>query len=311
MATTNTNNKHDDYWKIQEHEGLTAKQMKAELDRRNYIVTSTASKAGYREHLRRSDKGCISFDQFTNDELRQLIHARDIRHQGKCDSRRTLIRILKQADDNPKFHRFRSLPPEIRNTIYEMYNAEFTEPIYAPTQPPLTKVCRLIRRESLQMFYNTCTFKIAFDLALTDSRASAQLQVSNRLLLWFYSTQPANLRLIRRFEVCVHAPKPYTTFLPAELVSQLPYNAHALMQLSSFRITLPKTGFAPARLSGGVFDKVEVEAGLLRRTVRLKRRVRSVIVNAGRRNLQHGWLCVRPDAQDVLNLRAAMESAFA
>ncbi|KAI5359876.1 hypothetical protein Slin15195_G117360 [Septoria linicola] len=60
------------------------------------------------------------------------------------------------------FHRFLDLPPELRNRIYETYFAEFKTPLYAPSQPPITKVSRQLRAETLAMFYGSSTFRIAF-----------------------------------------------------------------------------------------------------------------------------------------------------
>lgn len=72
-------------------------------------------------------------------------------------SKKELMRILMEADENRTFPRFTELPPEMRNLIYE-FSYEFFEEDSTPneirTPPPIAQVSRLIRAEALPLFYH-------------------------------------------------------------------------------------------------------------------------------------------------------------
>ncbi|KAK5127361.1 hypothetical protein LTR85_006700 [Meristemomyces frigidus] len=149
MATTTTTDSHDDYWKLDHHEELTAKQMRALLEEGRYDVGSLWEK----DRLRH------------NEELRHLIKARKIDISNyteghRIGQRQDLMDSLDRDDMHPNFHRFMKLPAELRNQIYGYHLADFRKPIYAPSQPPLSTTCRLIRQEFLPLFYSTCIFEV-------------------------------------------------------------------------------------------------------------------------------------------------------
>ncbi|KAK3710077.1 hypothetical protein LTR37_010508 [Vermiconidia calcicola] len=65
------------------------------------------------------------------------------------------------------FQKFTDLPPELRQTIYELYVREYGKNRYEaariidnPPLPPLARTCRLLRTEVLPVFYHECTFRI-------------------------------------------------------------------------------------------------------------------------------------------------------
>ena len=67
------------------------------------------------------------------------------------------MEILEKADENFRFEKLLDLPAELRVVIYGFYFESLPQ-LDEPTQPPLAKVSRLIRQESLPIFFGTCTF---------------------------------------------------------------------------------------------------------------------------------------------------------
>lgn len=100
-------------------------------------------------------------------ELRKFILLRRLGPPPKGASKRTLISLLWDADDNPSFDRFTQLPPELRVRIYELmfqgshvhgldedlYPSHFNYALHS--QPAITKTNRLLRKEALPVFYDT------------------------------------------------------------------------------------------------------------------------------------------------------------
>lgn len=152
----------------------------------------------------------MSYTPYKNDELRTFIANRGIDTstvivKGKKGTRKELLELLDQADQNPRFEKFTSLPAEIRHRIYTMYFAEFPEPIYAPIQPPLTLTCRQLRGETLQMFYHTIQLAIAFVQQNNPDYVRPQyhvrLHIPSEQLLWLHSLSPARASSLRRLRI--------------------------------------------------------------------------------------------------------------
>ena len=85
-----------------------------------------------------------------------------------------LITELEAEDDEGVFDRFTALPPELRVRIYRLYFKSFNA-LHAPEQPPITRVSRLLRGESLPIFYQSCHFRIVI-MAGTKPSLSADSQ---------------------------------------------------------------------------------------------------------------------------------------
>jgi len=202
-----------DYWRLQSPHGPTS-DIKDELERRGYSTGNIKDPAWLRESLIRSNMGQTSYVLCTNDELRGYIAARKIDSKALISPRRKgfrseLIELLDKADQNPQFHKFMDLPPEIRNRIYDMYYKAFEKPLHTPAQPPLVLASSQLRREALQLFYNTFTFVVTFELQsmrnyTQDTAKQLDLTIPHRLRAFFTSLMPANLAAIRtlQFRAC-------------------------------------------------------------------------------------------------------------
>ncbi|KXS95710.1 hypothetical protein AC578_10763 [Pseudocercospora eumusae] len=66
------------------------------------------------------------------------------------DDKLGLIKLLGAADEDTNFP-LMDLSPELRSRIYEFHIASLSIPP-KPAQPPITKICRIVRREALPIF---------------------------------------------------------------------------------------------------------------------------------------------------------------
>ena len=200
-----------EYWQLGQYHNLSVKEMKAMLAERHYDTGSIADKERLRRCLQRSDLGLLSYVKYKNDELRELITIRGIKTEfikGNKGQRYELIDALEYEDNHREFRNFTNLPAELRTRVYEYYMADFTEPLTAPKQPPLTLTSGLVRKESLPLFYSTCIFNIALIvpqkyLSGVYSRGT-KLRLWTSCRLWLHETMAENLADVQRIHVtCV------------------------------------------------------------------------------------------------------------
>lgn len=165
--------------------------------------------------VRRSEQGHMSCHNCSNDELRRLVQARKIGLWpfGLKLSRRELVDVLQSEDQEPKFHRFLELPPELRNRIYEYHFASFHQPICAPSQPPITTVSSLLRKETFQLFYHGCVFEVHLRLRIENERWSIlygqlRLSLNDRALLFLRCTEAEKLGCIKRLNIVASTASP-------------------------------------------------------------------------------------------------------
>ncbi|KAF7191930.1 hypothetical protein HII31_06740 [Pseudocercospora fuligena] len=134
--------------------------------------------AGLQAVYTRYLRDLLDYNKCSNDELlkfctdRGLLPVPDVEgKKTKHKAKKVMIRHLEAADDTKTFDRLMSLPAELRVLIYEWYfrdldlspEAQGRDAFGIPTvksQPPLTKTCRVIREESLPIFYQESTFHI-------------------------------------------------------------------------------------------------------------------------------------------------------
>lgn len=277
----------DDYWKLQDYRSLTVKQMRATLAERNYHVGSTRDTGRLRRCLRRSDMGLMSYANYTNKELRQLIRARGIKTDfgpRNIGQRVDLIEALEHADNNRKFENFTRLPPELRNRVYEYYFSEFKKTLLSPKQPPLTLVCNLVRRETLPIFYANCTFELNLVARwFSGGTGFLNLIMPADTLLWLYATRAENFADIQHIEVKVWKQGPWDR----------------IQQLLTFSVANSK-----AETSRCIRLNPEKSAGENRHL--LRRELLKVVQDVTTR--KKGWKLKK---EDFFALRRAVEASFA
>lgn len=197
---TTTAHQHDDYWKVSKYPDLTKENIRQKLGA--YPVPKSAKKKVLFEALYRKQLGLPSYHSSTNDELRKFIKHRKIDAsaviKGKTiGTRNELVKLLESADSRRTFPKFLDLPPELRNRIYELHFSDMRT-AYAPTQPPITRSSRLLRQESLGLFYATCRFTAVVQKSSRNTwtrelhtEHPLRLRFASHFLLWMKST-PAN-----------------------------------------------------------------------------------------------------------------------
>jgi hypothetical protein len=145
----------NEYWKLDSGNRLRSYRLREELRDGNYSVLKSVNNTRLRALYIRCQRGLLSFEGMPSHELR--LHA--ARRGLTVAPNATLTSIkaqLEQADDDATFDRFTDLPPEIRQIIFQYYMDDTLarrkpKSIY---QPPLTMTSRMIRRETLPMFFD-------------------------------------------------------------------------------------------------------------------------------------------------------------
>lgn len=89
----------------------------------------------------------------------------------------------RQSIPTKQSFRFRDLPAEARNRVYELAFQDTSHFLAHVMLPPITRVCRQLRTESLPVFFSTATFKIVVSCNFRDwyNRIAPHKRVHNGL----------------------------------------------------------------------------------------------------------------------------------
>lgn len=153
------------YWKLGFYTDKTALELKSHLAAYDYKCPKNASKAELLDAVGRCQRGLLSYEKCSVDELLGFCLARKLSLPSERMTVPRLARILEDADDevDATFPRFMELPPELRNMIYELHFRDYDEISTEYCPPPITEVSR-IGAESLPLFYKNVSF--TWDLSL-------------------------------------------------------------------------------------------------------------------------------------------------
>lgn len=204
MSLSEYSGRDDEYWKCKRNTNiLTAKEIKAILKDRGYAVGESTGKTRLISHLKRSDRGLISYNPYSNDELRRLVHARriwlDFDEEYRVGTREELLRALERADDEPTFNRFSDLPAELRTRVYKYHFSDFSSIwLYAPIQPPITRASSLLRKEALPLFHQQCIFVIEMSVPRSATTAIGNSRICLKSLAWLGGITKSSISDIRR-----------------------------------------------------------------------------------------------------------------
>ena len=155
---------HNDYWKIQNWSSLDRATLRYGLIKHGYHCPTRTETLRLVEMASRAERGLLPYGACTLRELQSFIVQRglltpEVRKPGMWQ----LTTVLETADDEAVFDRFVDLPPELRAHIYTLH-FDSLPALEDPAQPPITRVSRSVRKESLPLFYKTCTFKLEDDI---------------------------------------------------------------------------------------------------------------------------------------------------
>ncbi|KAK0354030.1 hypothetical protein LTR94_014298 [Friedmanniomyces endolithicus] len=132
--------------------------MKAALSAQNADFGQSTGRGRLSALLTRLDRGLLTYEKYGPAELRQLCRRRGFQPTQRARGE-AMKASLEQADDELTFPRFMDLPPELRVEIYGYHLHSLDQGTLA-VQPPLTTVCKLVRREALPLFYAVHRFGV-------------------------------------------------------------------------------------------------------------------------------------------------------
>jgi hypothetical protein len=150
------------YWKLGDYTDQTLRELKEHLAAHGSQCPKNANKDKLMKAVGRCQRGLLSYEKYSADELRGFCLARKISLSSKRMTVPRLALMLEDADDDIEgaFPRFMELPAELRNRVYELHFSDYDEISTEHHRPPITEVCA----ESLPVFYNCVTF--TWDLSL-------------------------------------------------------------------------------------------------------------------------------------------------
>ncbi|KAF7191922.1 hypothetical protein HII31_06732 [Pseudocercospora fuligena] len=154
-------------------------KVRNELKSKGTSIRSYAPDA-YLKHLNmRMECGLVLYETCTIEELQGFCARRGIpiplsdSLTTPARKQRSLITRLKTADKKTDFQRFLDLPPELRVQIYVHYFTQVRNSLPAEdkdqafSQPPITTVSRIIRKEALPEYYKIFTPSFEFVTTVT------------------------------------------------------------------------------------------------------------------------------------------------
>jgi hypothetical protein len=165
---------HDKYWRRGMAEKHTKDDLKDFLNKRGFYHKKSEKLSRLEVLAERCDRGHLSYEGYDVAQLRQFVKHRGLKMASPSKAnKKQLVQHLEDADglndkfeDSREFPRFLELPPELRNAVYTFYfNALGVIP-QRFSQPPLCKVSRELRAESLGLFYEHSTFSISMTRCL-------------------------------------------------------------------------------------------------------------------------------------------------
>jgi hypothetical protein len=149
------------YWDIGTYVDPAVTRLRAitYLEAHGYKCPPNASKKSAVDALRRFERGLMSYEQLSVEELQSFCKARGLSSKPTTVSR--LARILEKADSSATFPRFVELAPEMRNMIYAYHIQSFYAISEQHRQPPITLASRQLRAEAKPLFYKLAVFYLA------------------------------------------------------------------------------------------------------------------------------------------------------
>ena len=198
---------YDRYWRLDDHTQQNKCSMRDKIHALGYSnVKDRLTKKDLSTYLERQDKGLLCYEKCSNDEIRAFANARDILcwvgddDLALPDQRSLTIDALMEDDGDPRFSKFLDLPAELRQRIYEYYDAEFEDILVYPTKPPLAQTCHQLYQEVLPVFYSKHEFAID---VIRDRRDDAKFREHETTHMWLSQLSPAHAASIRRLQILV------------------------------------------------------------------------------------------------------------
>jgi hypothetical protein len=157
------------YWRFGMRGKHTRDDVKEFLQRRGFYYKDSEKLARLEALAERCDRGHPSYEKYYVAQLRQFVKNRELKKKLPSKAnKKQLVQHLEDADvikdaveDSREFPRFHELPPELRNAVYTFYFKALKVVPQRFSQPPLCTVSRVLRAESLTLFFEHSTFSLS------------------------------------------------------------------------------------------------------------------------------------------------------
>ncbi|KAK4496604.1 hypothetical protein PRZ48_012584 [Zasmidium cellare] len=193
-------NKPDDHWKLEgEYRHGLRYWSREEVDREHDLLT-------------RMRRGFLDYQRCTMKELREFVFQRkllktaagylkSLKLEQSSETepvKARLVDLLEKADDDQAFDRFLILPAELRAHIYDIHFSWLLEKndgsLTSPTPPPITEVCSIVRKETLEPFFQTCFLNLGFE----DTYEYKMIKSESR---FFLNAPPSQVAMVRKINL--------------------------------------------------------------------------------------------------------------
>ena len=252
------------------------------------------------EHARRLDNhknGTLSYCNMTEVRLLDLVLQRRLLGQAEATGtavgpywRYSLIHVLEEADakeliEEGTIFEFLSLPPELRNTVYEYVLVNGERSLVLPEAPALFHVSKQIRRESTDIYFRLNTFVLPlesncrFEFEPYKKEHSVNVTIPKRTWQWIQMTGGYFLPRVRTFLVSLHRGLHFA--VPQCHIFEIDFTENfGKFELHYFGIFLPAEGYA----------RYTADAGIYQLNPQVYRQLKSIAGNPGTRRLHRSDL---------------------
>ncbi|KAJ9619591.1 hypothetical protein H2203_008371 [Taxawa tesnikishii (nom. ined.)] len=183
------------YWELK-YDHLTRNSIKQLLEQNGRSTHS--AKTPNEVALIGLERGLLDYKKYAIPELRKFAKGRNINVRG-ISKKSEIINRLEDDDGNKSFPQFQKLPLELRLMVYEYSMSRLTDDKHTISdyiQPAVTRVSRMIRNESLPVFYAINRFALFVESSRTNwYNLCSKIDMVTRAFLAVTNEQ--NLRHIR------------------------------------------------------------------------------------------------------------------
>lgn len=181
-----------------QYKDATFKTLKSLLQQRGVSLRNVRTREDAIVRLQKADTQPVVYEAFNNKQLNEFMQQRVLSRNKLTGKGGDSVIVLEGADKHLEFSRFLDLPPELRNHIYEYAftnETPFSEALCRPRQPAITRVCRTLRAECLELFYASQTFVVHIIRYPYHERERLPIAAADRL--WLKAIGTKNVSAIR------------------------------------------------------------------------------------------------------------------
>lgn len=204
------------YWQLKDRRA-SKKELRTTLEANGYTFKAYLNRDRLADLLVRHQLGYSCYYTCSRSELDTFVADRGLAIKNpQGANRHTLINLLRAADASPTFDKPTHLPAELRTRIYELYMEPFSNiPLVAPTEPPLTRASRLLRTESLPVFYGQCSFQFTYVSGPGDAGPLYLVRPSPKYLL---ALSPKKIGALRKLSLIIETGCRFRLYMPRSIL---------------------------------------------------------------------------------------------